>query len=144
MQSFFDSLVSEELPQNKQTLLRTIIEETPKKNRKIDALCKKLLDPATIATRQWVILDCLKAIDKPEALVALQEFRAKKLAKNDTLNVTGRTAEVIRALGGEVIDPDAEKPVYGITRSILNPNEHNAEYILIKKGSSVAYPAVAH
>ena len=134
MNNFFDS-VSDDMVQKRQGLLRTIIEETSKENRKIDALCKKLLDPATIASRQWVILDCLKAIDKPEALVALQEFRAKKLAKNDTLDVTGRTAEVIRALGGKVIDREAEKTVYGTTRSILNPIEHNAEYILIKKGS---------
>ena len=135
MQCFYDSLVSEELPQKKQTLLRTIIEETPKKKRKIDALCTKILDPDTTASRQWVILDCLKTIGNPEALPTLLKFRAKKLAKNDTLDVTGRTDEVIRALGGTVIDSEAKKPVYGTTRSILNPHEDDAQYILIPKGS---------
>ena len=135
MQYFFKDSQSDDLTQKKRQLLEALIKETPKEQKKIDALCKKLLDPTTTASRQWVILDCLKAIDKSEALVALQEFRAKNLAKNDTLDVTGHTAEVIRALGGKVIDHEAEKPVYGTTLSILNPNEHDAEYILIKKGS---------
>jgi len=126
MQCFFNSPISEELPQKKQALLRTIIEETPKGKRKIDALCTRLLDPGTTASRQWVILDCMKTIRNSKALETLQQFRAKELAKNDTLDVTGRTAEVIRTLGGKVI---------GTTPSIVNPNEHNAEYILIPKGS---------
>jgi formylglycine-generating enzyme required for sulfatase activity/predicted phosphodiesterase/energy-coupling factor transporter ATP-binding protein EcfA2 len=135
MQHFFKDSQSDDLTQKKQQLLQALIKDTPKEQKKIDALCKKLLDPATTASRQWVILDCLKAIGRQEALVALQEFRAKNFAKNDTLDVTGHTAEVIRALGGKVIDPEAEKVVYGTTLSILNPNEQNAEYILIKKGS---------
>jgi len=133
MRAFFDSPVSTNLPPKKQGLLQTIISETPNGKRAIDALCNKLLDPKTTVGRQWVILECLKTIGKPTALVALQEFRKKKLAKND--DVTSQTVEVIRALGGEVIDPEAEKPVYGTTRSIFNPNEDNAAYILIKAGS---------
>ena len=125
MEKLFVSPKSEALTHKQQLLLLTIIDEAPLK--KVDALCNKLLDPATTASRQRAILDCLKAIGKPVALYALQEFSAKKLAKDK--DVTGRTDEVIRLLGGEVVQ--------GATRSILNPNEHNAEYILIPGGSYI-------
>ncbi|MFZ4526702.1 MAG: NACHT domain-containing protein, partial [Chlorobium sp.] len=80
MKKLFDSPVSEQLSQKQQLLLQTIIEESPLK--KVDALCKKLLDPATTASRQRVILDCLKAIGKPAALEALQKFILEGFAKN--------------------------------------------------------------
>ena len=96
IQRLFDSSVTDEITQKQQLLLQTLIEEAPLK--KIDALCKKLLDPETTALRQRVILDCLKAIGKPAALDMLQEFTAKKLAKND--DVTSRTDEVFLDLGG--------------------------------------------
>jgi len=131
MEKFFSSPQSDELAQERQVLLQTIIEEAPQK--KVDALCKKLLEPETTPNRQRLILNCLKTINQPAALDALQEFRAKGFAKNK--DITSRTVEVIRALGGEVIDPEAEKPVYGTTRSIFNLNEDNAAYILIKAGS---------
>ena len=125
MEKFFSSPQSDELAQERQVLLQTIIEEAPRK--KVDALCKKLLDTETTPNHQRLILDCLKTINQPAALDALQEFRAKEFAKNK--DITSRTDEVIRSLGGQV-------DVYGNTRSIvINHNEHNAEYILIKKGS---------
>ncbi len=132
MEKFFTSPISDPLTLERQLLLRTIIEEAPQK--KVDALCKKLLEPKTTSNRQRLILDCLKAINKASALAALQEFSEKKLAK-ESKDITSRTAEVIRFLGGQVDDHEAEKPVYGTTLSIVNPNEDNAEYILIKKGS---------
>ena len=126
MEKLFSSPQSEELAQERQRLLQTIIEEAPQK--KVNALCKKLLHPKTTPNRQRLILDCLKTINQPAALDALQEFRAKEFAKNK--DITSRTDEVIRSLGGQV-------DVYGTTRSIVNPNEDNAEYILIKKGSYI-------
>ncbi len=126
MKKLFDSPVSEQLNQKQQLLLQTVIEEAPLK--KVDALCKKLLDPVTTASRQRVILDCLKAIGKRTALDALKEFRVKELAKN--ADIVDRTEEVILSLGGEVIFYDEIK-----NRSFRNPNEQNAEYILLPGGS---------
>ncbi len=124
MEKLFSSPQSDELAQERQVLLQTIIEEAPQK--KVDALCQKLLDPKTTPNRQRLILDCLKTINNPAALDALQEFSTKKPAKNK--DISSRTVEVIRALGGQV-------DLYGTTLSRVNPNEDNAEYILIKEGS---------
>jgi len=141
MEKLFDSPVSADLTQKQQLLLQTIIEETPLK--KVDALCQKLLDPSTTASRQRVILDCLKAIGKPAALVALKEFRIRQFATKarESREIISRTEEVFLALGG-IIDERATGEVTfdfgggGLNRaSFRNPNEQNAEYILIPGGS---------
>ena len=134
MQNFFD-LVSEEVIQSKQELLQTIIEETPKEKRKIDTLCKKLLDSATTLLRQQVILDCLKTIGNPEALNTLYQFRAGKIAKND--DVVNRAEKVILDFKGKALERTQEKSVSGNLLSFRNPNEDNAEYILIPAGSYI-------
>ncbi len=133
IEKLFNSPHSEAWTPKQQLLLQTIIEEA--KGLKVDSLCKKLLEPATTAPCQRVILDCLKTIGKPLALEDLVDFREKKLAKNK--DVIGRTDEVIRALGGQIEEIEAEKPVFGTTRSILNSNEYDAEYILIPGGSYI-------
>ena len=131
MAKLFESPVTEDLTQERQLLLQTIIEEAPQK--KINALCKKLLDPTTTAGRQRVILDCIKAIEKPAALDVLQDFRAKKLAKNE--DVADRAEEVILAFGGKALERAKVKSVGGKPASFRNQYEHDAEYILIPNGS---------
>jgi formylglycine-generating enzyme required for sulfatase activity len=113
-------------------LLQTIIEEA--KGKKVDALCYKLLEPATTASRQRVILDCLKAINKPAALETLLEFREKKLARENR-DVINRTQEVILALGGQPLTSNVEKSADGKPVSFRNPHEQGAEYILIPGGN---------
>jgi len=132
MEKLFDSPQSIDMTQKQQLLLQTIIEEA--KGKKVDALCKKLLEPATTASRQRVILDCLKAINKPTALEALQEFREKKLT-GENRDVIDRTEEVILALGGQSLASKAEKSISGKPASLRNPNEQGAEYILIPGGN---------
>jgi len=132
MQKFFDSSQSDGMTQKQQLLLQTIIEEA--KGKKVDALCKKLLEPATTTGRQRVILDCLKAINKPASLAALLEFREKKLA-GENRDVINRAEEVILALGGLPLASKAEKNAGGKPASFRNPNEQNAEYILIPGGN---------
>ncbi|MEI6652989.1 MAG: SUMF1/EgtB/PvdO family nonheme iron enzyme, partial [Chlorobiaceae bacterium] len=132
MAKLFDSPQSDEMTQKQQLLLQTIIEEA--KGKKVDALCNKLLEPATTASRQRVILDCLKAINKPASLEALLEFRAKKLA-GENRDVINRTEEVILALGGKPLTSTAEKCADGKPASFRNPNEQGAEYILIPGGN---------
>ncbi len=132
MAKLFDSPQSDDLTQKQQLLLQTIIEEA--KGKKIDALCNKLLEPATTASRQRVILDCLKAINKPASLDALLEFREKKLARENS-DVINRTEEVILALGGQPLTSNAEKSADGKPASFRNPHEQGAEYILIPGGN---------
>ena len=132
MQKLFDASQSEEMTPKQQLLLQTIIEEAPQK--KVDALCDKLLEPATTASRQRVILDCLKAINKPAALDALLEFSEKKLA-GENRDVINRTEEVILALGGQPLTAKAETSVGGKPVSFRNPHELYAEYILIPGGN---------
>ncbi len=134
MEKLFDSPQSNDLSPKKATLLLTLIDEARRK--KVDALCKKLLDPATDAGRQRVILDCLKAVGKPAALEALQEFRSKKLARENR-DVASRAEEVILLLGGQVVDGESEKRSAGISESLRNQNEQSAEYILIPGGSYI-------
>ena len=134
MNNFFDS-VNDDMIQKKKGLLRTIIEETPKENRKIDALCNKLLASST-ATRQQVILDCLETIGNPEALLTLERFRSKK-HENDERDLFRRTEDVILAFGGIAFKRDTEKSDSGKLLSFRNMNEDNAEYILIPGGSYI-------
>ena len=135
MQKLFDASQSEEMTPKQQLLLQTIIEEAPQK--KVDALCDKLLEPATTASRQRVILDCLKAINKPAALDALLEFRDEQLGRLNR-DMISRSEEVILALGGGLPAIDPIKFQSGISlQSFRNPNEHGAEYILIPGGSYI-------
>jgi len=117
MEKLFDSPLSSAFTLKQQLLLQTIIEEAPEK--KVDALCRKLLDPSNTSERQRVILDCLKAIGKPEALEALQQFKVKGLARNK--DITDRSIEVFFALGGQKSES----------------SEVNADYILIPGGSYI-------
>ena len=131
MAKLFDSPQSDEMTPKQQLLLQTIIEEA--KGKKIDALCNKLLEPATTASRQRVILDCLKAIGKPAALDVLQKFTVEARAKNR--DVADRVEEVFLALGGQLSLVQSEKSVGGKPDSFRNPHELNAEYILIPGGN---------
>jgi formylglycine-generating enzyme required for sulfatase activity len=135
MEKLFDSAVTEELTLKKRLLLQTIIEEAPEK--KVDALCRKLLDSSTTISRQRVILDCLKTIAKPSALPVLEQFMAQQHDKESTENndVLDRAEEVILALGGKALERATEKSISGKPLSIRNPHEQNAEYILIPGGN---------
>jgi len=135
MEKLFNSPVSEAMTTKQQLLLQTIIEEA--KGQKVDALCRKLLEPYTTVSRQRVILDCLKTIAKPSALPALEQFRAQELEKGSAENtdVLDRAEEVILALGGKALERATEKSISGKSLSIRNPHEQNAEYILIQGGN---------
>jgi formylglycine-generating enzyme required for sulfatase activity/GTPase SAR1 family protein len=145
MAELFNSSVSTALTLKQQLLLQTIIEEA--KGKKVDSLCKKLLDPTTTDGCQRVILDCLKAIAKPAALEALQSFSDKGLAKNK--DIADRAAEVsFQLLYGLQRLTIETKPSHITTKpQIINPEklplsfrnsfEQNSEYILIKGGSYI-------
>ncbi|MFZ4526665.1 MAG: NACHT domain-containing protein, partial [Chlorobium sp.] len=77
MQRLFDSPVTEELTQKQQDLLIALVEEAPQ--RKIEALCKKLLDPATTPNRQRYLLECLKTIGNPEAIEVVNTYESEAI-----------------------------------------------------------------
>lgn len=138
MEKLLDSPVSDSLTPKQQLLLQAVITETPKAKRKTGALCNKLLDPATSTDRQRMILDILKTIGNPLVLDALEQFRVKKLAKENR-DVVCRTEEVILAFGGQPLKRESEKPGEGKAASFRNPHESQAEYILIPGGTYI-YP----
>ena len=85
MDKLFSSDVSDDVLQEKQGFLRTLIEEAPMK--KPDALCVHLMKPENSAMRQRVILDCIKVVGKESAIQKLQQFGKLNLAKDsDILN----------------------------------------------------------
>jgi len=136
---FMDKLVSsvgeEEFSPDKMPFLYTLIEEAPQK--KVDALCEKLLAKSSTASCQRVILDCLNAICQPGALETLRSFESQKLAKNSF--VTSRAEEVMLALASTADVKNMYSPVT-VTQpedsdSYRNRFEQYAEYILIPEGS---------
>ncbi|NTW69412.1 MAG: SUMF1/EgtB/PvdO family nonheme iron enzyme [Chlorobiaceae bacterium] len=133
MKKLFASPVSDDLLQKKMELIRTLIDEAPLK--KVDALCKQLSASENSATRQLLILECIEAVNKSDALDKLLEFRAKKLAVND--DVFSRQETVILAFGGQPLKRESEKSVSGKLLSRRNEHEQNAEYILIPAGSYI-------
>jgi formylglycine-generating enzyme required for sulfatase activity len=128
MQKLFDSPVTENLTQKQQDLLVTLIEEAPQ--RKIEALQKKLLDPATTPNRQRYILECLKTIGKPEAFKAVQKFIDAYCTKD---------ADILRLaheISGEHFPCNMHISVSAKVISVrCNPYELDAQYILIDGGT---------
>lgn len=152
MEQLLDHQVSEELSSKQQTLLETLVEEAPQK--KIDALCEKLLDAETSVNRQRYILDCLKAVGKTEALKALYHFKKQQPPyygvewneKTDEYkkigHVSGLLEEVISSLElvlgqKENVTIKAERETANLTDrppSFRNPYEHDSRCILIPGG----------
>ena len=108
MQRLFDSPVTEELTQKQQDLLIALVEDAPQ--RKIDALRTKLLDPATTQNRQRYLLECLNAIDKPEAIAAVSEFKKSGLTKVVEVKYDKLGAEYIFIKGGKFPYSLTKKP----------------------------------
>jgi len=126
MEALFDSEKSEEFSPKQQTLLETIITEAPQKTT--GALCKKLLWPQTTANRQRYILDCLKAMKKPESVETLQLFLEQKASRES--DVRSKAMDVLTD-----IDPAALASITMVhteSRDALG-----AQYILIPGGKYI-------
>ena len=135
MDKLFSSDVSDDVLQQKQLFLRTLIEEAPMK--KPDALCEHLMKPQNSAMRQRVILDCIKSVGKESAIENLMKFMAANLEKDN--DVAERVYETLTILGVESLirtsRPDEVSSAQA--SSFRNPFEQQAEYILIPGGSYV-------
>ena len=147
MDKLFSSDVTDDILQQKQLFLRTLIEEAPMK--KPDALCDHLMKPENSATRQRVILDCIRAIGKKSANGALVKFWKENIAKNE--NVFDHTREILQDLVGY---EHAKSSIFvssiGVatflrkktnqndsSKSFRNAFEQQAEYIVIPGGSYI-------
>ena len=105
-----------------------MIAEGPQK--KADALCKKLLKPDTTANRQRYILDCLKMLEKVEAVDEVRNFLEGDLAKSK--DIQNRAEAVLSLLS----------PSEGVCINVpcvhipFNLND-DAQYILIPGGKYI-------
>ncbi len=118
MQRLFDSTVSADMTQKQQDLLDTLIREAPQK--KIDALQKKLLDPATTPNRKRYLLKSLEGIGQFDTHAAnvrnlLQQFResvlGNKLAVGSAVLMTDKLgADYILIPGGTFNYSVTKKP----------------------------------
>ncbi|NTW11385.1 MAG: SUMF1/EgtB/PvdO family nonheme iron enzyme, partial [Chlorobiaceae bacterium] len=131
METLFDSEVSAEFSSKQQTLLQAIITEAPQKTT--DSFCRKLLKPETTANRQRYILDCLKSLEKADALEAIGFFRKNDLAHNS--EIANKAEEVFDVIfTRSVVPPLLEKKLAKLRQKessniITNPFEYNAQYI---------------
>jgi len=75
MLKLFDSPVTESLTPKQQELLLTLVREAPQKQ--YAGLIETLLDPATTANRRRYLAECLRTIDKEDALEAVRQFENK-------------------------------------------------------------------
>lgn len=147
MEALFDSGVSAEFSSKQQTLLQTIITEAPQKTT--DALCRKLLKPDTTANRQRYILECLKSVNKLDALDALSEFQTQGLARDKDIK---SKAEEVDFVISALISVSLREVLAKVTPDLLiNTFEQGAQYIRIpgekyiysqpeKKGTVVTVP----
>ena len=135
MEALFDSGVSAEFSSKQQTLLQTIITEAPQKTT--DSLCRKLLKPDTTANRQRYILECLKSVEKADALEALSTFILNGLAHDK--DIESKADEVqdiliskqISITLGKLTTNTKPRSKAGLIR---NPYEYDAQYILVPGG----------
>ncbi len=130
MEKLFDSNLSEDLTQQKQFFLQSIIEEAPEKS--VDALCLKLLYRETTASKQKVILDCLKVIGNPAVHDKLRLFMTGGFAQDE--KIADRAEDLFFALGGQQSGDLPEQSRQSTSVSFRNPQEQNAKYILIPGG----------
>jgi formylglycine-generating enzyme required for sulfatase activity/tRNA A37 threonylcarbamoyladenosine biosynthesis protein TsaE len=140
MDKLFDERFDLEWSQEQRLLLFSLIDEAPL--RKVDALCRRLLQPNT-AARQFMMLDCLNETAMPEAADALQKFLESGLTRNRKL--MDRAREVYVALNNRagkenVSIRNTAMPVIGKSGALEpffeNPFEQDARYILISGNGS--------
>jgi len=126
MEALFDSEVSAEFSSKQQTLLQTVIAEAPQK--RMEALCKKLLMPETTANRQMYILDCLNTLKKPDTVETLRLFLQQRASLES--NVRSKAVDVLTG-----IDPAALASITMIPGQ--RQDALGAQYILIPGGKYI-------
>jgi formylglycine-generating enzyme required for sulfatase activity/predicted phosphodiesterase/energy-coupling factor transporter ATP-binding protein EcfA2 len=150
MNQLFNPEITADVLQRKLQLMKTLIRES--RESSTGALCHKLGDTQLSLEVQWYILDCLEAINKPDALDAVRDFqdRAKQVSKPDNnlkqrvldkadglISQLERTAGIKRDLPPK---EEKEKTKHDsqpkqLPRIISNRYEDDAQYILIPGGS---------
>lgn len=98
MQKLFDSPVTEYMTPKQQNLLLTLIREAPQK--KIDAIKKALFDPKTSNNRKSYLAECLKAMGRYDASVAVRRFELKYVESKIYRNIYEYNTPYILIEGG--------------------------------------------
>ena len=131
MQMLFQSPVSRQLDDNKQTLLKNLVIEAPQK--KIDALADCLNSSKLNDNQRRYVLDCLKTIGTPEALEAIEKADKSKMDKPTREYAEDIIAQAA-AKTGTLIEIPRQKDLEKL-KSFRNPLEDNVEYIKIPAGT---------
>ena len=141
MEKLFDEKFGIKWNPEQRLLLLSLIDEAPL--RKVDSLCRRLIQPNT-AARQFMILACLNEAGKPEAIGPLHKFLQSGFTRNR--KVMDRAIEVYVALKNRnsketVSIRNSAMPEQDSASSSMpvfhNPFEQQAQYILIPGGSYV-------
>ncbi|NIM15890.1 MAG: NACHT domain-containing protein, partial [Candidatus Aminicenantes bacterium] len=127
---FFQSPVSEQLDAHQQTLLQHLVREAPRK--KIDALVEWLNNDTLSAQRRRYVMDCLKTIDTPEAIEAVNKADKSKMDKISRDYAEDIVAEA--SVEQESLIPVSKTDILETGDSFRNPIEGNVEYIKIPGG----------
>ncbi len=128
---FFQSPVSEQLDAHQQTLLQHLVREAPRK--KIDALVEWLNNDTLSAQRRRYVMDCLKTIDTPEAIEAVNKADKSKMDKISRDYAEDIVAEA--SVEQESLIPVSKTDILETGDSFRNPIEGNVEYIKIPGGT---------
>ncbi|MCP5103042.1 MAG: SUMF1/EgtB/PvdO family nonheme iron enzyme [bacterium] len=125
MQCLFKAKVSRRLNANKETLLQQLVREAPE--RKIGGMVQCLNTEESNENQKRYILNCLKIINTPQAVQAVNAFLIKNKGDKDNLSLA---RDIVAQLG----------ETHGLVTvtaagSFRNSFEDNVEYIKIPGGS---------
>jgi formylglycine-generating enzyme required for sulfatase activity len=127
MHLFFQSPVSEQLDAHRQTLLRHLVREAPQK--KIDALNNHLNSDSLDSRQKRCVMDCLKTIDTPDAIKAIENADKSKLDESNLAYAEDIIAEAAAKPGTGIEKPVIKEPL--LQDAFRNTVEGNVEYIKI-------------
>jgi len=149
MNQLFNPEITTDVLQRKLQLMKTLIRESNETS--IGALCLKLKDLQLSLDVQWYILDCLEAINKPDALDSVRDFHERttqvyvlnNLLKQRVLDkADGLITQLERTAGikRDLPPKEEEKTKHDkrpeqLPRIISNKYEGDAQYILIPGGN---------
>ena len=133
MHALFQSPVSQNLDDNKQTLLHNLVTEAPQKT--ITALGKWLNSDKLNDNQRRYVLDCLKTIGTPEALDAIKNADKTRMDKSSRDYAEEIVLEASTPPGIAIAFNIHKKGDLEKLNSFRSPIEGSAEYIKIPGGT---------
>jgi formylglycine-generating enzyme required for sulfatase activity len=134
MKHFFLSKESQSLSPSKEKLLIHLVSQAPQ--RKIDSMVQLLKSEKLNEKKKRYILNCLKVIDTPESITAVDKFlKENKPGKTNLVHAKDIVAELGGKYGLSIEESVEECQSSGIPGSLRNSFEGNVEYIKIPGGT---------